>query len=236
MGGDRVLVHWYELRQGCRMLKLQIADLAFVHNEMNNPSVNYCSSFCQESSWCYWLQSPSTGLPASSFSSQSDPFQSQVRLCYIWPPNPIAASVSPKAKAKVFTGVHRAPPPSPLWSHLLLLWVPCLLAVPQVGLECFPLPLYISRSDLSPPLSLLGCHFEISTCPQTPPMALTHGNHPLPSNSTLPFFFLSTTLITFKNNTWWLLLFHLFSCMTPPHCPTSPHNRLFKGRSLHLLC
>lgn len=149
MGGDRVLVHWYELRQGCRMLKLQIADLAFVHNEMNNPSVNYCSSFCQESSWCYWLQSLSTGLPASSFSSQSDPFQSQVRLCYIWPPNPIAASVSPKEKAKVFTGVHRAPPPSPLWSHLLLLWVPwppCrssgrprMLSLAPVYLQVWPL-------------------------------------------------------------------------------------------------
>lgn len=188
MGGDRVLVHWYELRQGCRMLKLQIADLAFVHNEMNNPSVNYCSSFCQESSWCYWLQSLSTGLPASSFSSQSDPFQSQVRLCYIWPPNPIAASVLPKAKPTSSQGSTGHP-----HHHLSGLISSCsgypgLLAVPQVGLECFPLPLYISRSDLSPPLSLLGCHFEISTRPQTPPMALTHGDHPLPSNSTLPFF------------------------------------------------
>lgn len=104
MDGDRVLVNWYELRQGCSMLKLQIADLASVHNKMNNPTVNYYSRFCQESSWCYWLRSLLTGLPASSLSNQSDPFQSQVRLCYIWSPNPTVASVSPRVKARLHSG------------------------------------------------------------------------------------------------------------------------------------
>lgn len=37
MDGERVLVTWYELQQGCMMLRSRIAALAFVHSEMNTP-------------------------------------------------------------------------------------------------------------------------------------------------------------------------------------------------------
>lgn len=133
------------------------------------PSVNYHSSFCQESFWYYQLRSLLTGLPASSLApyctlfstqqlGQSFSITSQIMLL-LFPKPHRGFHLTQVTSQSPYSGP-QARPPSPLCSHLLQFWVLWPLYCSSDLLRMLSLeasPLHSSTSNLSP-WSLLRCH------------------------------------------------------------------------------